>query len=159
MEPIENQNNPVQVEAPQNPQPIVPVAHDPVVNQVIENGVGPNLQPDNGQAAQFAANHAVEVGHDWDMKSAEGMLDTAQKAVRYIKDKVAAARSFDDYGRALSELSARVVGNDPANPSAGDTLHEPRPAGRPQGTRAHLQGGNRGCRGRRQARFPLSNRY
>ncbi|MBQ7251697.1 MAG: hypothetical protein IJS32_03745 [Kiritimatiellae bacterium] len=71
-------------------------ALDPAVRNAVENPVPPNLQPGNGQGPQFAANHRVGAGRDWDMHSAEGMLETAQKAVAGIKAGIAAARAPDD---------------------------------------------------------------
>ena len=109
LEPMGNQDNPAQVDAPPNQPQVVPVANDPVVNQVVENGAGPALQPDNGQARQFAANHEVDAGRDWDMKSADGMLDTAQNAVRYIKKTVSAVESFGAYDAAISDAVAREI--------------------------------------------------
>ena len=106
---LDNLENQEQVDAPPNQPQVAPVANDPVVNQVVGNGAGPDLQPNNGQAGQFAANHEVEAGRDWDMKSADGMLDTAQNAVRYIKKTVAAGESFDAYDAAMSDVVTREI--------------------------------------------------
>ena len=96
------QGNPIIQEQPQvqvNPQ----IQNDPVVHQAAVNGVGPDMQPGAGQGANFAANHAVGAGRDWDMNSAEGMLETAQNAVAHIKGNIAAADVFDAFNRAITE--------------------------------------------------------
>ena len=94
------------------PQPVgqPPVApNDPVIHQAAVNGVGPDMQPGAGQGANFAANHAVGAGRDWDMNSAEGMLETAQNAVAHIKGNIAAADVFDAFNRAITEAVNRAV--------------------------------------------------
>ena len=85
------------------------VLHDPAVENVVHNGVGPDLNNGNGQAAQFAANHRVGAGRDWDMHSAEGMLETAQNAVKHIKDWMASEKDFTDFDKALSTAAMGIA--------------------------------------------------
>ena len=105
------QPNPSINAGPQGPGPVDPprVEGDPAIDNVVRNGAGPDLQPGNGQGAHFAANHAVGPGRDWDLNSAEGMLDTARKAVANIKTTIAGRQGLDDFDRAVSEAVARAA--------------------------------------------------
>lgn len=99
---------------------------DPAFNAVVQNGGGPDLQPGGGQAAIFAANHEVGAGRDWDMHSAEGMLETARNAVSHVKSRIAAADAFDAFDRALTDAVARAVTAHPGEAALalGDALAE-----------------------------------
>ena len=105
-----------------NPQPPQVVQPDPAINEVVRNGVGPDLQPGNGQGAHFAANHEVGPGRDWDLNSAEGMLDTAQKAVANIKTTIAGRQGLDDFDKAVTDTVARTVAAHPENVGAVEAL-------------------------------------
>ena len=107
---------------PVNPQPPQVVQPDPAINEVVRNGVGPDLQPGNGQGAHFAANHEVGPGRDWDLNSAEGMLDTAQKAVANIKTTIAGRQGLDDFDKAVTDTVARTVAAHPENVGAVEAL-------------------------------------
>lgn len=87
-----------------NPPPL-----DPVVQNAVNNPVPPQLQPGNGQGPQFAAHHGVGAGRDWDMISADGMLETAQKAVAHIKSAIAAKETFADFDRTVTQAVAEAV--------------------------------------------------
>ena len=93
-------------EVPVEPQPIV---HDPVVENVVHNGAGLDLNNGNGQAVQFAANHQVGAGRDWDMHSAEGMLEMSQNAVKHIKSWIASEKDFTDFDKALSTAAMGIA--------------------------------------------------
>ena len=92
-----------------NPQ----IQEDPVIQEVAVIGVGPDMQPGAGQGANFAANHAVGAGRDWDLHSAEGMLETAQNAVTHVKERIAAADVFDAFNRAITDAVNDAVGAHP----------------------------------------------
>lgn len=96
-----------------NPPPL-----DPVAQNAVNNPVAPNLQPGNGQGAQFAANHDVGAGRDWDMISADGMLETARKAVDHVKAGIAAKQQFADFEKAVT----RAVGEAVAGRPPGDAV-------------------------------------
>ena len=72
---------------------------DQALGQVVANGVGPALQPGNGQAQNFAANHDIAFGHDWDLNSPKGMLETAQKAIANIKTVITGEEKFAAFTR------------------------------------------------------------
>ena len=118
------QPNPSINAGPQGPGPVDPprVEGDPAIDNVVRNGAGPDLQPGNGQGAHFAANHEVGPGRDWDLNSAEGMLDTAQKAVANIKTTIAGRQGLDDFDRAVSEAVARAAAAHPENVDAVERL-------------------------------------
>ena len=78
-------NGQVNVEGPQ----------DPEVDNIVDNGLEPNLGQ-NGQAQNFAANHHVALGRDWDLNSAKGVLDTAKEAIKNIKTVIAGKEQLDD---------------------------------------------------------------
>ena len=78
-------NGQVHVEGPQ----------DPEVDNIVDNGLEPNLGQ-NGQAQNFAANHHVALGRDWDLNSAKGVLDTAKEAIKNIKTVIAGKEQLDD---------------------------------------------------------------
>ena len=105
-----------------NPQPPQVVQPDPAINEVVRNGVGPDLQPGNGQGAHFAANHEVGPGRDWDLNSAEGMIDTAQKAVANIKTTIAGRQGLDDFDKVVTDTVARTVAAHPENVGAVEAL-------------------------------------
>ena len=102
-------------QGPQNP-PQAPrslQALDPAVRNAVNNPIPPNLQPGNGQGPQFAANHNVGAGRDWDMVSADGMLETAQKAIEHIKAGIAAKEKFAEFDRAITRAVAEAVATRP----------------------------------------------
>lgn len=70
------------------------VPPDPAVENVMENGVGPDLQPGNGQGQNFVANHEIAIGRDWDLNSPKGMVETAQKAIANIKKVISGEEQF-----------------------------------------------------------------
>ena len=105
-----------------NSQPTQVVQPDPAINEVVRNGVGPDLQPGNGQGARFAANHEIGAGRDWDMQSAEGMLETARKAVANIKTTIAGRQGLDDFDKAVTDTVARTVAAHPGNVGAVEKL-------------------------------------
>ena len=82
---------------------VAEVKHDPAIQRAMVKGVGPDLQNGNGQAVQFAAQHHASPGRDWDMNSATGMLETAQKAVAKIKKDVAGAEKLSEFERTVTE--------------------------------------------------------
>ena len=118
------QTNPSINAGPQGPGPVAPprVEGDPAIDNVVRNGEGPDLQPGNGQGARFAASHTVGAGRDWDLKSAEGMLDTARKAVANIKTTIAGRQGLDDFDRTVSEAVARAAAAHPENIDAIERL-------------------------------------
>ena len=79
--------------APNEPN-AVPPPPDPALAEAIVNGEGPNLQPGNNQGEQFAANHTV-TARNWDLNSANGMLDTARRSVEYVR-AVVTGTELDD---------------------------------------------------------------
>ena len=107
-------------QGPQNPNPPQVSrslqALDPAVRNAVDNGMPPNLNPGNGQGQQFAVQHEVGEGRDWDMASAEGMLETAQKALANIKSTLAAEQKFADFSADVT----RVVGEAVAGRPRGD---------------------------------------
>ena len=92
-------------------------ALDPAARNAVDNGMPPNLNP-GGQGRQFAAQHEVGEGRDWDMVTAEGMLETAQKALDNIKSGIAAKGAFADYDEAITRAVAEAVSGRPG----GDAL-------------------------------------
>ena len=125
LEPLENQNNANNQNDVGNQGNVdgrrQVVQQDPEVNNVVVNGVGPDLGQ-NGQAQVFANNHNVAVGRDWDMNSAEGMLDTARKAVASIKTMIAGQKGLDDFHETVSKTVARAVAAHPENTKAVEKL-------------------------------------
>ena len=105
-----------------NPQPTQVVQPDPAIDEVVRNGAGPDLQPGNGQGARFAANHEIGAGRDWDMQSAQGMLDTARKAVANIKTTIAGRQGLDDFDKTVTDTVARTVAAHPGNVGAVEEL-------------------------------------
>ena len=97
-------------------------ALDPAVRNAVNNPVPPNLQPGNGQGPQFAANHDVGAGRDWDMVSADGMLETAQKAVANIKAGIAAKEKFAEFDEAITRAVAEAVATRPAGDAVSAEL-------------------------------------
>ncbi len=81
---------------------------DPGLHAAVGNGAGLDLQP-GGQGANFAANHAVGAGRDWDLHSAEGMLETARNAVAHVKRRIASADAFDSFNRAITDAVNHAV--------------------------------------------------
>ena len=116
-------NGPEPQPAPQGPRNPPQVrrsmqALDPAVHNAVNNPMPPQLQPGNGQARQFAVQHQVGEGRDWDMATAEGMLETAQKALESIKSGIAAKEKFAGFDAALT----RAVGEAVAERPLGDAL-------------------------------------
>ena len=62
---------------------------DHAIENVQRNGAGPDIQPGNGQVENFVANHEVSSGRDWDMHSAEGMLETVRNSMGHVKKQIA----------------------------------------------------------------------
>ncbi len=86
---------------------------DPSLEGVVENGVGPDLQPGDGQGRQFVANHAVAPGRDWDLHTAEGMLDTARKSMEHIRGVISGEAVFRAFDEALGTAVARAATDHP----------------------------------------------
>lgn len=100
--------------------PSVPeIPPDPALSGIIENGVGPDLQPGDGQAVQFAAIHSVADGRDWDMNSAEGLLETVRNSVSHFKEQIAGRTAIDNCVNAAIETAARLID---CNKVVGDDL-------------------------------------
>ena len=93
----------------QDNPPVQEVPHDPAVENVVQNGAGPDMNDGNGQAVQFAANHQVGAGRDWDMHSAEGMLDMVRNSVEHLKTQVVGAKGIDAFVNSLVEMTARMI--------------------------------------------------
>lgn len=94
------------------------VQPDEALQQAAHNGVGPALNAGNGQAVQFAQRHAVTPARDWDMSSARGMLDTAQRALVGIKSFVTGEAALHDYDEQVSTAVADAVDGNPDGDSA-----------------------------------------
>ena len=90
---------------------------DQALGQVVANGVGPDLQPGNGQAQNFAANHDIAFGHDWDLNSPKGMLETAQKAIANIKTVITGEEKFAAFKCTLDDAVRNAI---EANGALGD---------------------------------------
>ena len=87
-----------------NPVPAPGVPDNPVNqqgSQAVPNFAGPNLQPGDGQARNFAAVHVSNYGRNWDLESADGMRKTAQKAVAKIKSMISGSAAFDEYVKSV----------------------------------------------------------
>ena len=95
---------------------VAEVKHDPAIQKAMVKGVGPDLQNGNGQAVQFAAQHQASPGRDWDLNSASGMLETAQKAVAKIKKDVAGAEKLSELDRTVIDTIAQISN---AHPQGG----------------------------------------
>ena len=122
--PLAPQVGPGQVNAPggagPNPQVQVPprvIPPDPALVPVVAGGAGPDLAPGGGQGARFAANHVV-TGHDWDLHSAKGMLETSRKSVEYIRSVMEGKEAFRAYDEKLSAAVATAVAKHPAGNAA-----------------------------------------
>ena len=98
---------------------VAEVKHDPAIQRAMVRGVGPDLQNGNGQAVQFAAQHHASPGRDWDMNSATGMLETAQKAVAKIKKDVAGAEKLSEFERTVTETIKQVSDAHPQGEADG----------------------------------------
>ncbi|MBQ9727081.1 MAG: hypothetical protein IJV65_06210 [Kiritimatiellae bacterium] len=113
--------------APQGPDPSdgvrpgVPVVAppDPQLDQVEENGGGPDLQPGDGQGRQFVASHAVAPGRDWDLHSAEGMLETVRTSMAHVRAAISGKAAFRSYDEALGAAVAHAA---TAHPEAAAEL-------------------------------------
>ena len=110
LEPLNNQQP---LEGPQG-EPVVPP--DLVVNDVVVNGAGPDLQPGGGQAQNFAANHNVALGRDWDLNTAEGVLDTAQEAIKNIKTVIGGREKFEALNNTINNAFQQAMQAHAANP-------------------------------------------
>ena len=102
---IQRQNSMGNIGGHANAQNVVNANVDNAVNQVVIQGNGPDLQPGNGQVRQFAANHRVGGGRDWDLNTAKGTLETVQKAVAHIKTSIAGERQFTEYYTLISVIA------------------------------------------------------
>ncbi len=97
----------------QDKQVVAEVQQDSAIQGAMVNGIGPDLQYGNGQAVQFASQHHVSPGRDWDMNTASGMLEMAQKAVEQIKKNVAGADKLSALDNAVTETIAHVSASQP----------------------------------------------
>ena len=95
--------------------PAVPIVApaDPQLDQIVENGGGPNLQPGGGQGARFVANHAIASGRDWDLHSAQGMLETARKSMAHVRSVISGEAAFRSFDEALGAAVARAAAEHP----------------------------------------------
>ena len=120
---LERPSEPADIGQPQNQVPVAQpgpqvVQPDPALENVVNNGVGPDLQPGNGQGRQFVANHEIASGRDWDLHTAEGMLDTARKSMEHIRSVISGKADFRAYDEALGAAVAAAVNARPGTPAA-----------------------------------------
>ncbi len=110
----EIQNNPLPEALPQvQPQQHAEIQPDPVLaNGALQEG-GLNVRPGEGQLEHFVANHQVESGRDWDMNSAEGMLETARNSLEHIKKMVSGKGQLEALDRSVGEAVARMLAAHP----------------------------------------------
>ncbi len=101
-----------------NPAVHVAAPPDPDLDAALENGGGPDLQPNSGQGRQFVANHAVAPGRDWDLHSVEGMLETARKSMAHIRAVVSGEAAFREFDASLGAAVARAVAEHPGTGAA-----------------------------------------
>ena len=101
-----------------NPAVHVAAPPDPDLDAALENGGGPDLQPNGGQGRRFVANHAVAPGRDWDLHSAEGMLETARKSMAHIRAVVSGEAAFREFDASLGAAVARAVAEHPGTGAA-----------------------------------------
>ncbi len=94
------------------------VPPDAALIQVVQDGVGPDLNAGNGQGVQFAQNHAVAPSRDWDMTSAKGMLDTAQRALAGIKSFVTGKDALDAYDAQVGAAIEDALNGNPDGDAA-----------------------------------------
>lgn len=109
--PIDETANEVPGNAGQVP-PAPEAPPDPALSGIVENGVGPDLQPGNGQAVQFGAVHSVTDGRDWDMNTAEGLLETVRNSVDHIKEQISGQKAIDDYVNGILFTTERLIATD-----------------------------------------------
>ena len=99
-------------DVPKSTEQVV-VPPDPKLDEAVDNGVGPDLQPGGGQGRQFVANHVVASGHDWDLHTTEGVLDTARRSLEHIRSVISGASAFRAYDEALGTAVAHAVSAHP----------------------------------------------
>ncbi len=112
LEPIDEAADEIQSvagEIPPMPEAAPEVPPDPALSDVVENGVGPDLQPGDGQMLQFGAAHSVSAGRDWDMNTAEGLLETVRNSVAHFKEQISGKKAIDNCVNAAIETAARLV--------------------------------------------------
>ena len=103
---------------PVNPEPLGQINQqnvqpDPQLDNVANNGVGPDLQPGGGQGRQFVAHHAVAPGRDWDLHTAEGMLDTARRSMAHVRAAISGEAAFRSFDETLGAAVARAASEHP----------------------------------------------
>ena len=113
-----NVDNQVQIDNPGNadaPQ----VQPDHAIENVQMSGVGPDIQPGNGQVENFAANHEVSSGRDWDTHSAEGMLEMVRNSMGHVKKLICGTEALNALDRKVGEAVANAAN---AHPEAAEEL-------------------------------------
>lgn len=91
------------------------VPPDPALPGIAENGIGPDLQPGNGQAAHFGAVHSVSDGRDWDMNTAEGLLETVRNTVEHFQEQISGQKVLDEFINSVAFTAESLVSNDKAD--------------------------------------------
>ncbi|MCR5536921.1 MAG: hypothetical protein K6F05_05860 [Succinivibrio sp.] len=74
----------------------------------------PNFRRGSGQFEQFADQHQIEAGRDWNFTDEQGILEIAENAVHNIKESVDGTKVLDDF---LAKAQQRFV-------NAGKTLDQ-----------------------------------
>ena len=101
---------------PVNPEvshvPVEPPDH--AIENVQNNGGGPDIQPGNGQVENFAANHEVSSGRDWDMHSPEGMLEMVRNSTEHVKKQIAGTDALEALNRKVGEVVSAAANAHPA---------------------------------------------
>lgn len=110
--PVEHAPNAVPDNAGQRVPPAPEIPPDPALSGIVGNGVGPDLQPGNGQAVQFGAVHRVADGRDWDMSTAEGLLETVRNSVSHFKEQISGQKALDDFVNGVLFTTERLIAND-----------------------------------------------
>ena len=83
--------SPEQLNGPSGPG----MGHDPVVQELVENGSnGPNFEPGAGQVRQLAQGHDLAGGRDWDIASAKGSAELAAQAAKRVREMVSGSADF-----------------------------------------------------------------
>ena len=114
-----NVENPVNVDNQGNVNGQQVALPDHAIENVHNNGVGPDIQPGDGQAENFVANHVVTSGRDWDMHTAEGMLDMVRNSMGHVKKQIAGKDALDALGRKVWEAIGAASN---AHPAASNEL-------------------------------------
>jgi len=93
-----------EVSNPQNPvvnphqEPV-----DPGLDQAIQNNPQNQLAGGNGQSEGFVARHELQTGKDWDLSSAQGVLELTQNSVNHIKESVSGTKVLNDFATEMKQ--------------------------------------------------------